>query len=479
MSALALWILGVLIVRALAGPRALGAASCLGLGALLGPGCASLVLVVLLQLSAPGALLGVLWVLAALASLLAWRRRPRAETFTPVAPAAGSRAWLLLPALALASALVITSDHRREVPDGTFDALAIWNLHARALARAEQSPTELLHAMRQIQHPDYPLFLPGAVAAQWRVLGHEAPEIARDTAMLFLLALALLSWAAARRWLPRAPSALLCTLTLLVPLMADKAQGQKADVLMAATFLAAADALVSRAHPRRNARVPAVLAGVLLALLPWAKNEGLVLLGALLVAQAVVRPVRDARSSANTHVGVHEAPRSAAHWWRAAALAALPVLAVVVLHARLWAPADPLVTGLGERMGRQLSDPDRWRAVFDAFVARLSPTESFLNWGSVGTACLIAVLCGVFACRARLARVPRMLGLALLLQLCALVGIYLLTNYPKGVGAHLHTSLDRLLLQLLPVALLFTGLLLRRPHALDAPVHEPSSTLPR
>ena len=59
-------------------------------------------------------------------------------------------------------------EHSIRYPDGGWDAVAIWNLRARALFAAPQQPGLVFSPELPAQHPDYPILLPALVAHGWR-----------------------------------------------------------------------------------------------------------------------------------------------------------------------------------------------------------------------------------------------------------------------------------------------------------------------
>src|SRR5207253_96096 len=73
-------------------------------------------------------------------------------------------------------------------PHGEVDALTIWNLRARFLARTGGEPLDAFINLLATHVPDYPLLLPASIARVWHYLGDEPAMVPVLTAMLFTFA---------------------------------------------------------------------------------------------------------------------------------------------------------------------------------------------------------------------------------------------------------------------------------------------------
>lgn len=334
----------------------------------------------------------------------------------------------LLVAAAVAARVAAT--YWTEVPSGAFDAVATWNLRARLLFAA---PGDLATAL---DATNYPLLLPGAIAFQAALSGGELEVVARATGGAFLAATALLL-ALAPPMHSRATGLLGSALFLATPFAVGQGSSQEADVPTACLLLAAARLLGARLRPA--AGPPAELAGLALGLLVWTKNEGalwaLLALGAYALAGGGTLR-RDARPLA---------------------LGALPGVAALVLFKLAWAPSRGLsVAGFlgGDSLGR-LFDLARWRQVAGSLLDRLDPTAGPFPWG-LAWLFLAAAALGCRVLRPGPARPEsRFLGRLAAAALVCVPVVYLLTPLP--LEWHLATSLDRLLLQLYPLAIAAVG----------------------
>lgn len=377
-----------------------------------------------------------LLVAATLAGVLWLRRNARPFRWPSLRGVSPLVLVLLLGAGILAIAAFVL--YARLLPHGGFDAWAIWSSRARLLHRGEDLPA--IFALLRKGHPDYPLLLPGSLAAQFALAGSESPRIPQWTGALFGVALAggvalgVRRLGASARW-----AALAAVLLLLTPKFLYWSAAQCADVPLAYLLLLATLGLATLLDAGRPPLVPPALVGFFVGLLAWTKNEGMpltALLGGLYLLAALWR-------------------RRAATVWPLL-LGALPAWLAAVSFRWLWAPQTDLGHFAGD-LPQRLLEPQRWRVVADAFAAHLDPGSGFHDWGLVWPFAGLALVASIVVQRPpsdalRFARWA--------LALCWLAWFGVFVGTPADLDWHLRTALDRLLLQLLPLALMvgFAGL---------------------
>lgn len=350
--------------------------------------------------------------LLALAALLFWRR-PALAAEPPREPAP-----LWLTAACGLAALVVTAlfvEHSVRYPEGGWDAIAIWNLRARALFGAPDRLAQVFTLELQATHPDYPLLLPGLVAHGWFALGTRTPFVPIAVSFLFAAAgaVALATAVSLRRGTALGLAAAL--LLLGTPDFLTLAWNQYADLKLAMLLLVA----VALASEEKFAA-----AGLVAGLAAYTKNEGLIELSMLLLA---VLLVSGRRAALRFVVG-----------------ASLPLLLLAQFKLR-WAPPNDLVaqthaSGLLRRLPLRV-----------ALVVR-GLARQLIDFGHWGCALALVALCWIAGGR-RSERTVSALFVALMLGV--VFAIYLAT--PLEPVEHMRSSLDRLLFQLWPSILYATA----------------------
>jgi arylsulfatase A-like enzyme len=367
------------------------------------------------------------------ASVVVARRRPGRREATRLEPPATAALVLFCAGLALAVIALIL--YTRQQPYGSFDAWAIWNSRARLLYRGAdlREIFSLLHR----PHPDYPLLLPGSLAAQSALAGGESPWIHQVTGALFAFSTSLavvagvLQLGAARCWAFLAGGLLLCT-----PKFLYWGASQCADVPLAYALLLATIFLAALLSAERSPPLPAFVVGFLVGLPAWTKNEGMILSALLLVLFLVMATVAARRGNR----------RPARRSVLAGAL--VPWLALALFR-WLWAPRSDLQHFAGDLLSRLLQ-PQRWGHVALAFGREFVSVAGFRLWGTVWIVAAVALAVGL--ARGRPADGALWLGRWILAAAwCAWFGVFVGT--PLDLDWHLRTALDRLLLQLLPLTL--------------------------
>jgi hypothetical protein len=261
--------------------------------------------------------------------------RPASEYGLTAALAGVFALMLIMDAAAFASTI-------RHMPQGGWDATAIWNLRARFLYRAAEGGwRDGFVEVLAWSHPDYPLMLPGFIARTWRLLGRESQTVAIALACFFSFGTVGLI-TASLSILRGVRQGLLAGLVILAtPVLFTQAAWQYADAPLS-FYILAAFATMAIAD-RFNSSGYAVLAGGLAALGGWTKNEGVLCLAALLLARIII-----ARSLLLLSF----------------LLGATPVLAVILLFkARVATSSD--IFGPSGRAGMvaRLLDPSRYMLI--------------------------------------------------------------------------------------------------------------------
>jgi hypothetical protein len=381
---------------------------------------------------------------AALAATLAGVSRCATRGRPIETPASPDMPWLRRVAvlLVVASAVGLTTKWvqvRTRQPHGTPDAVYTWNKNARVLYRSGADARAVLRDM-ELGHPEYPLLIPGAVASQWIIGGGEHPVTGQLVSLGFLVGLTLLTYLAVSRLASPALALAAAAVLLSTPKVWKWAFSQCADVPLAYLVLAGVAGCLGAADDRAGARWPPLLTGFLVGLLPWTKDEGAVLMLVVICSCAAVHVAGRARSGAWPALGVP---------WLV--LGVLPGLVAVVVHKVLWVRPRQIEDVLsGEPLARVL-DPERWGAIATAMAGQANPLGGGGSWGLLWVAVVVLVV--LRGRRALASAGAAVVSLTVVLALAGYVGIYLVT--PQDLARILPTTLQRLLLQIYPLAVVW------------------------
>lgn len=318
---------------------------------------------------------------------------------------------------------------------GGWDAWSIWNARARFLYLGGTEWRAGFCIEAEAGHPDYPLLLMGMVCQLWCWIG-EASE--RASASLGILSTVMTSalvlgavgamrggfvgWMAFVAWFG--------SWNLL-----RRSYEQCADIPMSACCVASV-VLLELSRTRSEKAILAALSGAFTLAAAWTKNEGIVF--ALVMLATVTLTA-----------------------WRrlwAFATGAAPFAAVLIWFKWNLAPANDLVLeSSGESLLNRLTDMSRIAKVGGAFATELIwfgeplSTLPLLSLGMLPIL-ILAALGGIWwthPAERRQAAVP--LAIFTVMALAYSV-VYVLT--PKDLDWHLNSSLDRLVIQIWPVAIL-------------------------
>lgn len=384
--------------------------------------------------------LGFIWLIS--------RRRVKEEvTLSPPSDQARLPAgwtWLLNLSLALAALLAGLAFlfGMLVFPHGGWDAWAIWNLAARYLF-AGRTEWRLLFDPA-LFHSDYPLLLGSSVARLWTY--RSRVDFIAPAVIAFLLSLAtfglLLSLASLTRGgvaSRLAGLALFGSSTMLVI-----APTQCADIPLGYYLLGALGCLSLYQKIPKSGFL--AFAGILLGAGAWTKNEGWLLIIAVLLGWSAARLIFD-RKFFFTRGRLREAG------WLLIGL--IPVIVFPLIQKWFLAPPNDIIAGQGAETLARIGDPARWLEIGRRFVAMLFSLEPKYS-APLG---LLVVLVAIFGIREKAFSRPDVW--TNLITLGAAISGYFLVYLisPHNLSWHLSTSLFRLYSQLWPAAV-FTAILL-------------------
>jgi len=347
------------------------------------------------------------------------------------------RAIALLILLAVAApALEGVAAGLESWPEGTWDAVAIWNARARLLFRDAGAAGSVLARLDDDAHPGYPLLLPASLAASWKLLGYESRAASAAESVAWLAACVLVTALALSRPGRWSAGVLGGAALLALSPFVKWAPSQCTDLAVAYALLLAAVALAPRTAESRWPAdpLPPALGGWALGLLALAKNEGLPLAAGLAFGWGIATFARR---------------RRATQGWLPVALALAPFLAALGAQRLGLSPGQRRSVFLDGPWLDRLTDPARWSEVLDALWLRAVGGPEPHGWGPFWLVLLLLALLGLALPRDRAARAPAAFGL--LAALSTALAAFLLTVIE--LRYHIGSALDRLLAQAAPLAL--------------------------
>ena len=346
-------------------------------------------------------------------------------------------------------ACAIAANAYSAAPHGRWDAWAIWNLRAKYIA-GDHTWSNAVSPLLAQTHPEYPLGTSSLIARTWVYGGRDFdPSVPAGIAGLYALATLLV--VIGGLGVTRGPTIGLLAGCILLSAQSwvGEVGAQYADIplglyfvsaltLLALAFADESDATANARHANTRA---AIQAGVFAAFAAFTKNEGLAFVAALLFAIVLAVLL--------TSAGRRQL--------RGFALGLAPGLVLALLFKVFIAAHDPEVSQSVGAMLSKMGTFSRWRSILSVLGARLLTLGEWYAHPVV----LAAAVWFVFRRAATPARnedgkapFPKQalpLWIASSLMMAMYFGAYLIT--PADLKWQLDTSMDRLLVQMLPAVL--------------------------
>jgi len=329
-------------------------------------------------------------------------------------------------------------------PHGAWDGWAIWTMRARFLFRSGGRWRDAFSPILAYSHPDYPILLPATISRLWTYLQNEAVLV--PTMLGFFFMLCTLGLAMSSVALLRDQSQALLTGGVLVttPFFVRHAVSGYADVPLTFFFLATTVLLLmSDSAPQMF-----VLAGLTASLAAWTKNEGLLFLLSSGVAVTVQLFVTRGHNAKFRALSLFVAGAS-------------PVLALIILFKAQLQGRDWLFESSlnGESILGRLTDFGRYSLISKSYFREI---PEFGEW----KISMVLVLLAYFLLLGRLRCLKQKPGLltaigALAITFAGYFLVYVIT--PAELGWQLDNSLNRILLQLWPSAVVVFFCVTRTP----------------
>jgi hypothetical protein len=300
-------------------------------------------------------------------------------------------------------------------PWGGWDAIAIWNLHAKFMADSNHW-SEMFSQTLSWSHPDYPLFLPSLIALGWRAIGEINFMVPQILGVIpFLGIISILFFATRNKLL----GVIAAFIILFDDQFVDQAASQYADTWLA-FYLLMAIYLINQIPERPQL---AWVLSIIITSCGWIKNEGLLFFA--IASVLVLYLLRNDRRQLIRFL-----------------VSGSPIILLLILFKIILTPSNDMIAETNTSLYAKLISIDRYHIILE-FIKK-SALEDFPILPGL-------MLVGLFLFN----KIPSIMrwNLIILLGLfCVYLAIYLIT--PKDLSWHLSTSFYRLMHQLYPSVLL-------------------------
>ncbi len=352
-----------------------------------------------------------LWgLLIAFVLFLSYLIRIRKEfSFSIQFPNSHSILWVILISLA------IIYYQKYVIPWGGWDAVAIWNLHAKFLADNNHWHDMFQHPLAW-SHPDYPLFLPSLIAMGWKALNEINYIVPVVLGVIPLIGvISILFFAFNNKFI----GVIAAFIILFDHHFIEQAASQYADTWLA-FFILMAVYLISQLpqYPQL-----AWVLGLLVTTCGWIKNEGLLFF--ILVSGIALIALKNERKEYFRYL-----------------ISCSPVLLVLVMFKITWSPTNDMVSESNTSIFSKLGSWDRYELILQYFKKTILNDFPFIPG---------LIILGIFLIK-KMSPIILLIGILIVLMFGIYMGIYVIT--PKDLAWHLSTSFYRLMHQIYPSFLL-------------------------
>lgn len=337
-------------------------------------------------------------------------------------------------AIANVYALMIFLKYFANNPLGHWDGFHIWNIKALFMSI---DTTKWLYVFRLphfMSHNDYPLFLPANTARLWQYSGGESIWVNIIFGAIFTFAVIYLLYFAIRRFNNKYAAVGAVVVTMMCGTFLVNGAGQCADIPLAYGILVSVVLLFFFFEAKKSCYL---VLGVLSAgLCGWIKNDGLM----FFLIYLFVLCIYFLWKRQYKNIGI-------------TALAAIPPVVLTVVFKVVCKNPNDLVLGIFMLQ--------TYKNLFDVhkYIFILKWIVKFLFERFASMFLLVILMLKGFEVKSARA-VPFILALVMFVLMCAgYFAVYLLS--PHDLGWILEFSLDRIMLQILPFAVLLIGVSLR------------------
>lgn len=319
-------------------------------------------------------------------------------------------------------------------PMGSWDGFRIWNTKAQYLFLQTPQWKQMFTLPHYLSHGDYPLFLPLSTARLWQYIGAENYFSNMVLGLIFTFAVVYLLFQAVSYFKSEKIAYIVCSVLAVADIFMVNGAAQGADVPLALFFLSAVVCLFIFF---KNNRFSSLVLGIIFAGLSiWVKNEGMMFFAIYLL----------------TIAGYFAFKKDLKKLFFVS-LVALPFVCGVFVYKKFINVQNDIVLGFFvAKTYRFAFDLNRYLIVLKTF------TDMMLHQFVLFLALFILCVKG-FKIRDKVKYPVILSSLMLLFMALGYVFVYVLS--PHDVKWLAENSLDRIIIQILPVFLLIFSTVLR------------------
>lgn len=389
------------------------------------------------------------------------------DSDVPTTPANTLNGHWLLPLLSVCMFVALSTALTRFIfvslaaPHGEVDAITMWNLRARFLARAGEQPLDSFISLLATHNPDYPLLVPAGIARWWTYVGSEPVVTPILVAMLFTFSTIGLAVSSVSFLRSRGQGLLAGLVLLGTPFLIRHGASQYADIPLSFFMLASLVSFSLADAADRDRGQALFIAGLTAGFSAWTKNEGLLFVLVVIGARMLVVVSTRGWTAFGTEM-------------RSITMGLVPLLLIVLFFKLRIAPGtSPIVSEQGAvTTVERLTDLSRYFEAGQAFLGKA------MRFGHPGFVVLLVYFLLVGRRVDDADRVAiRHAAITIGLMLVGYFMVFIVT--PHGVSYQIATSLDRLWIHLWPSMVFMFFLLVKTPEEAMAPQSPASDEMHR
>ena len=319
-------------------------------------------------------------------------------------------------------------------PMGSWDGFRIWNTKAAFLALDTPLWQNIFSLPHFMSHNDYPLMLPSTIARLWNYTGGENFAVNITIAIFFTFGLVYLLFQALEYFKSEKIALAITSVFMILETFLVNGAAQCADIPLAYMYLCSITCLFLYSKKEKFSYI--ALATIFAAASAWTKNEGFmfmcIFLSVILSWLLFTKKFKNAGKTA---------------------IIALPLLGGLIAFKKITGNENDLVLGLFmTKSYNYIFDFNRYIIIAKTFISTILTQFSLLL--------VLVFLCTKGFRIKEQNKTPFLLSVTIFILCCVgYIAVYVMS--PHDINWLVENSIDRIILQILPIFLLLFGINLR------------------